>query len=207
MKNLIKKIIKEELEKLNEKDPNEYDANMLISEISEIANDENQPRPRKKLDTGSNAMVFETTNPKILIRAELIDEGEESYDLKEYTLADEDIQDTGGVSKIFHIGEYTINNAQYLITWKEKINENFEYIIYRKYNDEQASEILHALHLYNLMYGASSEQRKKQLDVLKRTKETSKLYNAIMAGLPIGDLSPDSNMGVNSNGDIVAFDV
>ncbi len=207
MKNIIKQIIKEELQKLNEKDPNEYDANVLISEISEIANDVNQPKPTKKLDTGSNAMVFETTNPNIIIRAELIDEGEESYDLGEYTLADEDIQNTGGVSKIFYIGEHTINNGQYLITWKEKINENFEYIIYQKYNDEQASEILYALHLYNLIYGASSEQRNKQLAVLKRTKETSKLYNAIMAGLPVGDLAPGSNMGVNSKGYIVAFDV
>ena len=202
MKLNIRKIIKEEIRDfLTEKEPMDYDDNLLIREITKISNEEHLPIPTKKLDTGSDAMVFQTTKEGVLIRVEQIDEGEDAYDLKEYTLSDYDIQETGGVAEIYNIDTYLIGDKEYLISWKEKVEENFEHIIYNKYDKEKVSDIIHALHLYDPFYD------RRLLDVLKNTKETSKLYDAVMQGLPTGDLSPDSNMGINKEGYIVAFDV
>jgi hypothetical protein len=178
-----------------------------MDELSKIATEINQPKPTKVLDSGSDALIFETSNKNILIRVEQIDDDEYVDNLPEYQLSDWDIQATGGVSKIYHINEYHIDNNSYLVSWKERVNPNFEYVLYRKYG-ENASEIIYALHLYELAYGFSSpETKEEKLNILKNTKETSRLYDAIMEGLPIGDLSPDSNMGLNNDGYIVAFDV
>ena len=202
------KIINEEIETLlTEKDPHKYDRLSLINELSKIATEINQPKPTKELDSGSDALVFETSNKDILIRVEQIDDDEYIDILPEYQLSDWDIQATGGVSKIYHIDEYNINNISYLVSWKERVNPNFQHVLYRKYG-ENVSEIIYALHLYELAYGFSSpETKEKKMKILKNTKETSRLYDAIMEGLPIEDLSPDSNMGINSEGYIVAFDV
>ena len=204
----LNKIIQEELEELlTEKDPSEYNRTSLIDELSKIATQINQPKPTKELDSGSDALVFETSNKDILIRVEQIDDDEYGDNLPEYQLSDWDIQATGGVSKIYHIDEYNIDDITYLISWKERVNPNFEYVLYQKYG-ENASEVIYALHLYELAYGfSSSDARDEKLNILKNTRETSKLYLAIMEGLPVGDLSPDSNMGINSEGYIVAFDV
>ena len=195
-----------DFKRLDEKNPEEYDSVSLIETLSLIADEIHQPKPTSKLDTGSSALVFNTTDPNILIRVELIDDADE--DLREYTLTDPDIQETGGVVQIYHIAEYELNDENYLISWKEKIETNYQYLLYRKYEDDELSEILHALDLYNLTYGfLSGEGKEKQLNTLKYTTETNKLYNAVMAGLPTNDISHDTNIGLNSKGDIVAFDV
>jgi hypothetical protein len=204
----INETIKEEVENfLTEKNPSNYNENVLVDELTNIAKEENLPTPTKSIDSGSDALIFETNNPNVILRAELIDEGESADEMRESTLADYDIQETGGVSKIYNIGTYTIGGEEYLISWKERVNPNFEHVLWRKYGEEGTPTILYALHLYNLIYGASGQQRQEQLEILKNTEETSRLYNAVMQGLPVGDLAPGSNMGVNNEGYIVAFDV
>ena len=58
----------------------------------------------------------------------------------------------------------------------------------------------------NLVYGFNQKEKQTQLDILKNTEETSRLYDAVMNGLPVVDLSPDSNLGMNEEGYIVAYD-
>ena len=205
--NKLINIIQEEIIKSNlitEKNPIEYNRSILINEITKIAKDINQPAPTKELDSGSDALVFETTNPNILVRAELI-ESDDVYGLKEYNLAEPDIQETGGVAKIYSIGEYDIGDETYLISLKENVETNYQYALHRKYGD-QAWNIIYALNLYNLVYGFNQKEKQTQLDILKNTEETSRLYDAVMNGLPVVDLSPDNNLGMNEEGYIVAYD-
>jgi len=201
MKKLNEQIARmREIMDLDEKSPGSYDRNMLIDYFKNIAKELGQPEPTSELDTGSNALVFNTTNPDILMRAEEVDDGEDPTDLKEYILDDDDIQETGGVAKIYHIDLFKIGEEEYLVSWKEKVEENYQHHIYTKYG-EQANEVLGALNLYDPFRG------RENIKKLKGYPETNKLYNAIMVGLPTGDLAYDSNIGMNKNGDIVAFDI
>jgi len=185
---------------LDEKAPYDYDREGLINYFKVISKEIGQPEPTVALDYGSNALIFNTTDPDVLMRAEEVDDGEEPSDLREYILADDEIQETGGVARIYYIDLFKVGEKEFLVSWKEKVEENFQHIIHKKYG-EQANQVLGALNLYDPFRGRELVNR------LKTYPETNKLYDAIMAGLPTGDLSYNSNIGMNKNGDIVAFDV
>jgi len=156
----------------------------------------NLPVPTSDIDFGSHAMVFDTTNPNIVCRIEHM-EGDDSSD---FQLMDSELQDSGGVVKIYGHTIISTDESTYLITWKEKIDQNFEHVLYKKYGNEIATTIIGALHLY---YNVTEEQ----VNILKKYPETKGLYNAIMKGLPTRDLAPEQNLGITKKKKIVAFDV
>jgi hypothetical protein len=185
-----------------DKDPSDYPIDNLIYAITELSKKNNLPTPTKELDSGSDAIVFET-NKDIVIRAEQIDEYEDMHSLKEILLHDDEIQETGGVAKSFGYFPMEIDNKQYLISYKEKVDQNFEKYLLNKYSVEDYKKIMHALHLYDF---TDRKDFINKINTLLKYKETKKLAMAIKAGLPTGDLAPESNLGITKKGYIVAFD-
>jgi hypothetical protein len=155
---------------------------------------ETKPRlakPTTFLDSGNSASVFNSSDPNIVIRVGPTDDCES-------TLADEEVQETGGVARIFFIRELELAGQAYGVSWKERVDTNVEGFLLRKYRDQyqDVGSVLASL------YHVSREGIK----TLKNFEPTSRLVAAIYAGLPVSDLALESNLGVNKEGYIVAFD-
>jgi hypothetical protein len=124
MSNLEEKFHKEEnIKKLEEKDPASYNAKSLIKSIQDYAFKKKLPAPEKKLDSGSDALIFESDNEFYLIRVEEFNDDENPENLRELKfLNDPYIKETGGVAEITHWATLKANGKNYLVTWKEKVN-------------------------------------------------------------------------------------
>lgn len=204
MNKFIKKNLREALELVEDKHPYRYDRESIVQVLKDLAYKHGNPVPTRELDRGLNAIVFTTTNPDVVMRVEEIQEGEEMKSMNEYIMANPKIQNTGGVTRIYDIGSYDVNGKNYLVSWKEYVDDICEHFLYEKYeeNEEYLEKVLDALDIALDRFKPSKET----LDTLKNCKETSRLYAAILAGLPTEDLSVDTNLGVNDEGYIVAYD-
>jgi hypothetical protein len=199
--NIIAK--KKNIKKLEEKDPASYNVKSLIKSIQDYAFKKNLPAPEKKLDRGSDALIFDTDNKEYIIRVEEIEEHEDPKNLRELKfLNNPNIKKTGGVAEIIHWKIISSSSINYLVTWKEKVNTNMENYLYNKYPPDTVNFIVKLINFY--AYKANDLENK--LHYLNNYPETQPLYNAIQNGLPINDLAFDQNLGINSKGIIVAYD-
>jgi hypothetical protein len=207
LKDKIQSNFQEAFNKLEERDPSTYNAKSLVKSIQDYAFKKKLPAPEKKLDSGSDALIFETDNEFYLIRVEEFNDDENPEDLRELKfLNDPYIKETGGVAEITHWATIKANNKNYLVTWKEKVNTNIENYLYDIYPEETVYEILRSLNLCMLDAGNFSKEDSYRINTLKKYPETQPLVNAIERGLPNNDLSPENNLGINSQGNIVAYD-
>lgn len=166
------------------------EANELLS----MRTGELMPSPTSFLDSGSGALVFETSDPGVVVRiAPLSDE--ESVERQEL-LTDEDF--LGGVVKVLA----TSYSGDSIVTWKERLDTNVEGFILRRHerDPKKADQILEIL---SRLYDSSYED----LYELQRHPETRGLANACLAGMPCGDLTLHHNLGVTSDGRVVAYDI
>jgi len=189
--NYLYKHINEEYRPIDLNHPN------IINQINEIANIKNLPKIKKKLDAGREAMAFESEDPNIIIRISSI---ENSNNELEYMIENEEIKETGGIAKIYDY-HFLGDDGEYLITWKEKVDDGFILELSKKYSDIELKQIITTFK--NLCVPKYS---KKYIPNLKKWPETVKLYQAITMGLPTWDLNIDKNIGMNQTGDIVAYD-
>jgi hypothetical protein len=149
------------------------------------------PAPTTWLDSGQQANVFDTTDHNVVVRV-----GDKFSINSELSLLDEDFAD--GVVRVIAI----VVEEDHVVTWKERLDPNVEALIIRNYgwNTEGYLKLAGALSgLYD-----SSESK---LRILRMHPETNGLARAIRNGLPTGDLDLTSNLGVTSDGRIVAYDL
>lgn len=167
----------------------------ILDELNKfIQNKPKLARPTTILEVSSNdSYIFNTTNPDIVIRV-----APEERSECEHTLAEEEIQETGGVVKIYYIADILLENHQHTVTWKEKVDTNVEGFLLRNHKDkyEEVGWVLAALYHVN----------REGMNILSRFPPTKRLAAAIMHGLPVKDLALESNLGVNKQGFIVAYD-
>lgn len=159
-----------------------------------VQNKPKLPKPTTLLDTSSNdTYVFNTTNPDVVIRL-----ASERRSHCEEIMADEEMQETGGVTKVYFIYELMIDGNEYIVSWKEKVDEFVEGFLRRNYPEEfkELGWLLSAL--YHI--------RPDGLRMLGTFAPTKNLAMAIKHGLPVSDLALESNLGVTKDGRIVAFD-
>jgi hypothetical protein len=177
--------------------------------LVEYAKNKNIPYPTEYLDSGSDAITFTTNKNAVIIRVQELEDDVDFYDTREYKLFDEDLQESGGVVKVYNFALFDIDNIRYVATWKEKVDLFIQGFIMNRYNEEDSNKILGAL---NSIYSVIWEPDRRNaisnlLKTLKSYKETKNLAIAIENGLPMNDLAVDSNLGVNKKGKVVAFDI
>ncbi len=156
------------------------------------------PEPRKFLDDGQTAFVFETSTRKMVVRV-APDSGDDAE--RELMMLDEDFE--GGVTKIFAVQD----SHGFLVTWKERVEDGVEWFLRRRYGDDE--EVLNEVcgALCSLYDPGSRRGFLEKIRVLERYPETRGLGRAIRKGLPVTDLDLNSNLGVTLDGRVVAYDL
>lgn len=158
----------------------------------------NLAKPTSYLDGGFYAKVYNTEDPNLVIRVARNEESE-----CEKKINEKEIQETGGVVKVYHQYEEDYDEENYIISYKEKVDTNWLGYLKKQYSE--ISEEYKVL-IDVIQWKLSSEFYAKQgLEILKKYKETDNLVNAVEAGISSDDLHKD-NIGVNKSGNIVVID-
>lgn len=160
--------------------------------------------PHDLIGTGSFAHVYSTQDPDIVMRVEadlkrpnirpqFIDQYCEKY------MARPEIQETGGVAKIYKIEHRPINfndeKKPIVITYKERVNPEWLHNWEKKYGKK----------VYDLLSWFRAGDKDKAIEKLKEFENTEGLQKAIALGLPLEDLA-HHNLGINKKGQLVAID-
>jgi hypothetical protein len=170
--------------------------------LQQVAEDEGLPWPTNELDSGSEGIVFNTTDPTMVCRV----------GTRDRVLALMDWQDSNAVVKVHYIEAMEAEiegegKTKVVVSWQEKIDDNVEGYFYRKYKGDKDTQdkILGALSgLYDGHWGGSI---RKKIKILREFEETQFLAEALDESLPIGDLDLNSNLGMTSDNRVVAFDL
>lgn len=180
------------------------DSGPALTILRRVAAEQGLPPPvaSGELGSGSEGIVFETTDPTMVCRVGTKDR---VLELLEW-------QHTNAVVRVFYAESMEAEDAdgtatKVVVSWQEKIDEHVEGFIYRTYKGDKETEqrILSALSgLYDLHWGGRGA---KKIKILKEYDETRDLGEAIEEGLPTGDLDLSSNLGVTADGRVVAFDL
>jgi hypothetical protein len=170
------------------------DAKPALAVLKRVAAEEGLPAPTSELGSGSEGIVFATTDPTKVCRVGTKDRVTE---LMEW-------QHSHAVVQVFYVEQMESDDTKVWVSWQERVDEHVEGHVYRMFGKgkdrEAENRLLGAL---NALYHVNA----RQLKILKEYEETSYLAEAIEEGLPVGDLSLESNLGVTSDGRIVAFDL
>lgn len=193
------------------------EASRRMEAARRAASDASMPSPTKELArTGTTAAVFDTTDPKVVIRV--------GPDVGcDKVLARPEIQATGGVVRVHK----TLEDGQYQMSWKEKVDTNWEGTGHDVEMDiaelqEKAATVpaLRRIRAYGpvmplsmfmpmvlSMAMAHAMPREEIAAFLRGSGHRSllKLADAIDAGVPVDDLVAE-NLGVNGAGDVVVID-
>ncbi len=114
-----------------------------------------------------------------------------------------EIQATKGVAKIYNnqIREFDLNEDRnpIFITYKEKLNTNFEDYFMHKYGPEKTNYLLSTINRYQ----TNQDKLIKKLE--KFSPETDNLIKAIQLGLPFHDLHQD-NLALDKENNLVVID-
>lgn len=172
----------------------------IFDVLKTFAIEENLPHPTTYLAHGTNAIIFDTTNPKVIARIVWLNSpmlGRKSCDK---VMAQEQFQNSGGVGKIYvHKDNYEdIDDNTHEITYKEKLNTKWQDYIKKQYPND-ANNIIKILSNMNASY------RYEDLNYLNEFDSLKNLVSAIRLGLPTFDLHAD-NFGIDKNNNVVAID-
>jgi hypothetical protein len=177
------------------------DAGPALKILKQVAAEEGLPTPLREIGSGSEGIVFDTTDPNMVCR---VGTRERVFELMEW-------QHTNAVVKVHYIEKMEAEDedggkTRVVVSWQEMVDDNVEGFFYRKYKEhkEIQDKILGALSgLYDNHWGGG----RNKLKTLKDFEETEFLAEAIEEGLPTNDLSLESNLGVTLDGRVVAFDL
>lgn len=160
----------------------------------------NLAKPTSYLNGGFYAKVYNTEDPNLVIRVARNEESE-----CEKKINEKEIQETGGVVKVYHQYEEDYDEENYIISYKEKVDTNWIGYLKKQYS-EISEEYKVLIDVIQWKLSSQSEFYAKQgLEILKKYKETDNLVNAVEAGISSDDLHKD-NIGVNKSGNIVVID-
>jgi hypothetical protein len=161
----------------------------------------NLAKPTSYLDGGFYAKVYNTEDPNLVIRVARNEDSEEC----EKKINEKEIQETGGVVKVYYQYEEDYDEENYIISYKEKVDTNWLGYLKKQYS-EISEEYKVLIDVIQWKLSSQSEFYAKQgLEILKKYKETDNLVNAVEAGISSDDLHKD-NIGVNKSGNIVVID-
>lgn len=178
------------------------DAEPALKVLKKVAAEEGLPPPVRELGSGSEGIVFSTTDPTMVCR---VGTRERVFELLEW-------QESNAVVRVNYIEKMMAEDTdgsetRVVVSWQEMVDDNVEGYFYRKYKGDKETQdkILGALSgLYDGHWGGGIG---KKIKVLKQFEETEWLADAIENGLPTGDLSLESNLGMTSDGRVVAYDL
>lgn len=181
------------------------DAEPALVILKRVAAERGLPAPVKEIGSGSEGIVFSTTDPAQVCRVGTKDR---IMDLLEW-------QHSGAVVKVFYAEPMIAldtdgTETKVFVSWQEFVDDNVEGYIYRKYKGDKATEqkISGALcGLYDTHFAPGGGGLDRRIKVLKQFEETSHLAEALEEGLPTNDLSLESNLGVTADGRVVAYDL
>lgn len=179
-------------------------SDLLFNAATELAKKHNLPIPTKFIARGNYASVYDTNKPDVILRITLADSTQHVTDSQcDKVMAQPNIQNSNGVVKIFNQFKDSINEKQYLISYKEKVNTNWQDFLKNKYDQVTYKNLIN---LFQWELPAANPTVVKQaLEKIKQYPETQNLAKAIEYGVPNHDLTSD-NLGVDSNGNIVVID-
>lgn len=179
------------------------DAGPALTILKQVAEEQGLAQPRREIGSGSEGIVFSTTDPAVVCR---VGTRERVFTLMEW-------QHTGAVVQVFYIekmeAEVDGDKHRVVVSWQEFVDENVEGYFYMKYKGDKETQdkILSALSgLYDGHWGGSGSISKK-IKILKQFDETEALAEALEEGLPTGDLDLNSNLGMTADNRVVAFDL
>lgn len=172
------------------------DAEPALRVLRQVAAEKGLAPPVQELGSGSEGIVFSTTDPTQVCR---VGTTERVFELMDW-------QHSHAVVTVFYlekmIAEIDDDRFKVVVSWQEHVDDNIEGYFYRKYKGDKETQdrILGALSgLYHV--------NNKKLKILKEFDETSYLAEAIEEGLPVNDLDLSSNLGMTADGRVVAYDL
>lgn len=172
------------------------DAKPALQVLRQVATEKKLAQPVQEIGSGSEGIVFSTTDPAQVCRV----------GTKERVFALLEWQHSHAVVQVFYLekmsAEIDGDNIRVVVSWQEFVDDNVEGYFYRKYKGDEKTQnrILGAL---SGLYHATA----RTLKILKEFEETERLAEAIEEGLPISDLDLSSNLGMTSDGRVVAYDL
>ena len=152
----------------------------------EAARRSGRPRPLEPIDSGMEAAVYATTDPRVVLRVT----HRETLG-NELAFLDEDL--SGGVTPVLGWVEV----GDFVVTWKERVTPSVRWFLAKRPQGDRIAQL--PCGLYHI--------HRSELRELATYPETRGLAEAIHHGLPVNDLDLDSNLGVTEDGRIVAFDL
>ena len=178
---------------------------VLFNVATELAKKHNLPSPKKFIARGSYANDYDTDKPNVVMRITSTDHVEDhATDSQcDKLMSRQDIQSTGGVVKIYNQFQDSIDTKEYLISYKEKVNINWQDLLKSKHDPDTFKQLINIFKWE--LPAADPDTAKKALEKIKNYPEMQGLVKAIESGVPNKDLKPE-NLGVNSNGNIVVID-
>lgn len=172
----------------------------IFDVLKSFAIEENLPHPTTYLSHGTNAIIFDTTNPKVIARIVWLNSPMLDRKSCDKVMAQKQFQDSGGVCRIYvHEDNYEdIDGNTHEITYKEKLNTKWQGYIKEQYPND-ANNIIKILSNMNASYRYEDLNYLNEFDFLKN------LVSAIRLGLPTLDLHAD-NFALNGKNSVVAID-
>jgi hypothetical protein len=175
------------------------DAEPALIILKQVAAEQGLAPPVRELGSGSEGIVFSTSDPAVVCR---VGTRERVFELMDW-------QHTNAVVQVHYIekmeAETEDGKVRVVVSWQEAVDDNVEGYFYRKYKGDKETQdkILGALSgLYDLHWGG-----RKKLKILKEFEETEYLAEAIEEGLPTNDLDLSSNLGMTADNRVVAYDL
>ena len=170
----------------------------LMEIAKEFSLENSLPKPVSYLNEGAEAIVFNTTNPNVVVR---ITKGDSEASCEKIMLSPT-MQKSGAVVKILKSNNY----KNHYITYKEKVDTEWENYLQNK-NPKNVEEITNDLE--NIVFDFADHDEytlKKRIKNLSNFKETKKLAIAISRFPQLMKDLHVANIGVNKEGDLVIID-
>ena len=172
----------------------------IFDVLKSFAIEENLPHPTTYLNHGTNAIIFDTTNPNVIARIVWLNSpmlGRKSCDK---VMAQKQFQNSGGVCRIYlHEDNYEdIDGNTHEITYKEKLNTKWQNYIKEQYPND-------ANYIIKILSNMNASYRYEDLNYLNDFDSLKNLVSAIRLGLPTFDLHAD-NFGIDKKNNIIAID-
>ena len=175
------------------------DAEPALVILKRVAAERGLPTPVKEIGSGSEGIVFSTTDPTQVCRVGTKDR---VMELLEW-------QQSGAVVEVFYAEPMEALDedgtaVKVVVSWQEFVDDNVEGYFYRKYKDKDVqNKILSALSGLYDFYG----HRGNKIRTLKQFEETEALAAALEEGMPSSDLDLSDNLGMTADGRVVAYDL
>ena len=160
------------------------------------------PMPTNQLGSGFHANVYNTTDPKKIIRI-----SKDMHNDCEKAIAKDQMQMTGGVNKIYDMVDY----KDYSISLKEKLNTNWLGKLKNKYSDNQeVKDILNWIASSNFMGEENIFENPEAYYTLRNIPELKNLWHAVLVGKTIPSFLTDdinsNNLALDKNDNLVIID-